>query len=204
MVSLSNGIIARNVSIVFPAQSHVFMGLHGVYAKSLRMINFSQETEDLAQRLAAAQRVSVEDAIRQALEARARATGVALEERTRDGVPLQWATTQNNLGNALSTLGERESGTARLEEAVSAYRAALEERTRDRVPLQWGMSLGNQGEAMICLADRKNDVVLATTAFEQINTAYETAQSGGHGTFADYYKGRLPEARSVLDRLSAR
>ena len=35
--------------------------------------------------------------------------------------------TQNNLGNALWRLGERESGTARLEEAVAAYRAALEE-----------------------------------------------------------------------------
>jgi phage tail tape-measure protein len=31
-----------------------------------------------------------------------------------------------NLGNALSTLGSRESGTARLGEAVAAYRAALE------------------------------------------------------------------------------
>jgi hypothetical protein len=29
-----------------------------------------------------------------------------------------------NLGTALSTLGQRESGTARLEEAVAAYRAA--------------------------------------------------------------------------------
>ena len=32
-----------------------------------------------------------------------------------------------NLGLALQTLGARESGTARLEEAVAAYRAALEE-----------------------------------------------------------------------------
>ena len=47
-----------------------------------------------------------------------------LEERPRERVPLDWATTQNNLGNALQTLGERESGTARLEEAVAAYRAA--------------------------------------------------------------------------------
>ena len=45
--------------------------------------------------------------------------------------------TQNNLGSALPTLGERESGTARLEEAVAAYRAALQERTRERVPLDW-------------------------------------------------------------------
>ena len=33
--------------------------------------------------------------------------------------------TQNNLGSALRALGERESGTARLEEAVAAYDAAL-------------------------------------------------------------------------------
>ena len=50
----------------------------------------------------------------------------ALEELTRERLPLRWAATQNNLGNALRTLGERESGTARLEEAVAAYRAALE------------------------------------------------------------------------------
>jgi hypothetical protein len=34
-------------------------------------------------------------------------------------VPLQWAATQNNLGLALQTLGQRERGTARLEEAVA-------------------------------------------------------------------------------------
>ena len=50
----------------------------------------------------------------------------ALEERTRERVPLDWAATQNNLGNALWALGGRESGTARLEDAVTAYRAALE------------------------------------------------------------------------------
>ena len=50
---------------------------------------------------------------------------LALEERTRDRVPLDWAMTQMNLGNALTTLGERESGTARLEEAVAAYEACL-------------------------------------------------------------------------------
>jgi hypothetical protein len=53
----------------------------------------------------------------------------ALEERTRERVPLDWALTQNNLGNALWKLGDRESRTARLEEVVTAYRAALQERT---------------------------------------------------------------------------
>jgi hypothetical protein len=49
-------------------------------------------------------------------------------------VPLDWAMTQYNLGNALQLLGGRESGTARLEEAVAAYRAALEGWTQERVP----------------------------------------------------------------------
>ena len=42
--------------------------------------------------------------------------------------------TQSNLGDALTTLGARESGTAHMEEAVTACRAALEEYTRSRVP----------------------------------------------------------------------
>ena len=47
-------------------------------------------------------------------------------------------TAANLLGLALWRLGERESGTARLEEAVAAYRAALEE-------YMWGASGGGGG-----------------------------------------------------------
>ena len=63
----------------------------------------------------------------------------ALEEWTRELVPLGWARRQNNLGVALASLGKRETGTARLEEAVVAYRVALEEQTRERMPLDWAM-----------------------------------------------------------------
>jgi hypothetical protein len=52
---------------------------------------------------------------------------------TRGRMPLDWAGTQNNLGLALRVIGERESGTARLEEAVAAYRDALQEYTCARV-----------------------------------------------------------------------
>ncbi len=45
------------------------------------MINLSQETEALAKRLAAAQSLSVEDAVRLALEEKARAAGVVMEPR---------------------------------------------------------------------------------------------------------------------------
>ena len=49
------------------------------------MIKLSQETEALAQRLAAAQRLSVEAIIQRALEAHARASGIAPHpQRPRD------------------------------------------------------------------------------------------------------------------------
>ena len=66
-------------------------------------------------------------------------------ERTRDRVPLDWAGTQNNLGAALSTLGERESGTGHLEEAVNAFREVLLEFTRDRTPRDWAQTQYNLG-----------------------------------------------------------
>jgi hypothetical protein len=46
------------------------------------------------------------------------------------------------LGNALSVLRRRESGAAKLEEAVAAYREARKEQTRGRVPLHWARSFG--------------------------------------------------------------
>ena len=127
----------------------------------------------------------------------------ALEERTRERVPLDWAGTQMNLGNALARLGERESGTATLREAVSAYGAALQEYTRERVPLQWASSLGNQGVAMSLLADRTMDASKAETAVRQIEAALETFRAGGHAPFAAVHAAQLPKTRAVLDRLKA-
>jgi tetratricopeptide (TPR) repeat protein len=64
----------------------------------------------------------------------------ALTELPRDRMPLDWASTQTNLGNARRTLGERASGTALLDEALSDFRGALEEGTRERVPLMWAQT----------------------------------------------------------------
>ena len=53
-------------------------------------------------------------------------------------------------------LGERESGTALLNEAVAAYREALKERTRERVPLDWAMTQSNLGNALQSLGARES------------------------------------------------
>src|SRR5262249_2853934 len=66
------------------------------------------------------------------------------------------AIAQINLGTALWTLGKRESGTARLEEAVAAYRDALKESTRERVPLQWATTQHNLGTALWTLGARES------------------------------------------------
>jgi tetratricopeptide (TPR) repeat protein len=85
--------------------------------------------------------------------------------------PLDWARTQNDLGNALVILGERESKPARLEEAVAAYREALQEFTRERVPLQWATAQMNLGAALARHSERES----GTARLEKAVTAYREA-----------------------------
>jgi tetratricopeptide (TPR) repeat protein len=84
---------------------------------------------------------------------------------------LDWASTQNNLGIALSTLGERESGTEKLEQAVAAYDEALKERARERVPLDWASTQDHLGLALSTLGQRES----GTGKLEQAVAAYREA-----------------------------
>ncbi|WP_244293077.1 tetratricopeptide repeat protein [Stappia sp. TSB10P1A] len=105
------------------------------------------------------------------LEQAVEAFRLALEERTRERVPLDWAMTQNNLGNALQELGTREGDPARLEQAATAYRLALEEWTRERVPLQWAMMQNNLGAALAELGRRE----AGTSRLEEAVAAFRLA-----------------------------
>ncbi|WP_216822436.1 tetratricopeptide repeat protein [Pseudophaeobacter sp. EL27] len=87
------------------------------------------------------------------------------EDQDKKGVCL------GNLGVALQTLGARESGTARLEEAVTALRAALKELTRDRAPLHWATAQMNLGVALQTLGGRES----GTTRLEEAVTAFRAA-----------------------------
>src|SRR6516164_991318 len=136
------------------------------------------------------------------LEEAVAAYRAALEENTRERVPLQWAATQMSLGTALLRLGQRESGTGTLAEAVAAYRAALQENTRERVPLQWAASVGNQGVAMMLIADRTNDGAILETACQQIQSAVEMLRSGEQG--AAYFEAQLARAQAIRDRLKGK
>jgi tetratricopeptide (TPR) repeat protein len=94
-----------------------------------------------------------------------------LEMTPRERTPLEWGVAQNNLGTALSRLGERQSGTTKLEEAVVAYREALKELTRERVPLDWAMTQSNLGTALQELGARES----GTARLEEAVAAYREA-----------------------------
>lgn len=61
----------------------------------------------------------------------------------------------NNLGVALTRLGERESGTKKLEEAVAAFREALKEYTQEQAPHQHQIAQRNLDRAIAMLAQRR-------------------------------------------------
>jgi len=111
-------------------------------------------------------------------------------------VPLEWAETQNNLGAALQRLGERESGTVRLEEAVVAYRAALEERRRDRVPLDWAHTQNNLGTALSTLGERES----GTARLEEAVEAREACLTITGSTWPDAW---IQDINCRVDRVSA-
>jgi hypothetical protein len=110
--------------------------------------------------------------------------------------------TQNNLGNALSTLGAREPGTARLEEAVAAYRDALTEGTRDRVPLDWAFTMENLGLAQMALGERTADLATAETAIQSIAAALAVFREGKVAFNTEKAERNLAEATAQRDRLA--
>jgi tetratricopeptide (TPR) repeat protein len=113
-------------------------------------------------------------------------------------VPLDWAMTQNNLGIALRTLGERESGTARLDDAVAAYRLALEERTRDRVPLDWAYTRENLGNVLALVAERTRDRGRMAEALACVRDAAEVYREGGVGYTIPSVEKRITELKAAL------
>ena len=129
----------------------------------------------------------------------------ALEERTRECVPLDWAASQHNLGAALQTLGERESGTGRLEEAVAAFKAALEERTREHVPLDWAHSKLRLAAALEVLAMRTKNATLMEQAIESAQSAAEVYRAGAVNyllTVADICLARMKAAIAEMQGVS--
>ncbi|NEO31989.1 MAG: CHAT domain-containing protein, partial [Symploca sp. SIO3C6] len=70
----------------------------------------------------------------------------ALQVRTREAFPQEWAMTQNNLATAYSDRirGDKADN---LESAIAFYQAALQVRTREAFPQEWAMTQNNLATA---------------------------------------------------------
>jgi tetratricopeptide (TPR) repeat protein len=110
--------------------------------------------------------------------------------------------TQNNLGNALWRLGERESGTERLEQAVEAFRLALEEYTRERVPLDWAQTQNNLGIVLTALGERRHSITLLRQTEAAIQSAYAVVKEAGYHQYDDGFEECLCTVRQLIEAYS--
>ena len=76
-------------------------------------------------------------------------------------------------------LGEREGGTARLEEAVKTFRAALERQTCERAPFAWAQTQNNLGDALLALGGSQNSRDRLKEAFDALQGSLEVYQKTG-------------------------
>ena len=106
------------------------------------------------------------------------------------------------LGIALWRLGERESGTARLDEAVAAYRAALDERTRDRVPPDWAQSQHTLANVLATLAARTHDRARMTEAIASMRNAAEVYRQGNVTYWLPIAEQRIAAMEATLAKMS--
>jgi hypothetical protein len=95
-------------------------------------------------------------------------------------------------------LGERESSTKRLEDAVEAFHLALEEYTRDRVPLDWAATQNNLGRALRTLGERTHDRAKLEEARKAVNAAFEVVMHAGQEHRRRYFEDRLREIDGQL------
>ncbi|MGR8935510.1 MAG: hypothetical protein ACU837_14125 [Gammaproteobacteria bacterium] len=87
--------------------------------------------------------------------------------------PVAWAKTQNDLGNALRTLGELELHAEFLKAAINSYAAALQVFTRERYPSKWSKLHTNLGNAFHDLAGVENGTGYLREAVKAYRLALE-------------------------------
>ena len=95
-----------------------------------------------------------------------------LKKYTREDVLLDWAMTQNNLGNALADQGKREGKPELLEQALIAFNEALRVFTpEDNTSFQWAVTQNNLGNALQTLGSRKRGQELLGQAVDAYTEA---------------------------------
>ncbi|NBB72021.1 MAG: hypothetical protein GVY33_17120 [Alphaproteobacteria bacterium] len=100
-----------------------------------------------------------------------------LKHRPRKRVPLQWAATEANRGNALAALARQTGKRQRWRDAVAAYRAALECFERDKTPFDWATTSGNLGIALLHIAKNAGNLVDAERILAEASAVLSTERA---------------------------
>ncbi len=124
----------------------------------------------------------------------------ALEQSPRQHAADRWAVTQNHLGNALMTLGDREGSPEKLALAEKSYRLALEIRTRKDTPEEWALLNSNLGTALL----KRGEIEGGAEHFRQAAFAFGEAlkEFSREHTPADWALTQMNLA-TALSRLAA-
>ena len=126
----------------------------------------------------------------------------ALQVRTRDAFPEDWAATQNNLANAYNNRirGERAEN---LERAITAYEQALHVYTHDAFPEKWAMTQNNLANAYNnrIRRERAENLERAIAASEQAlqvytRDAFPENWAGTQNNLANAYNNRIRGERA--------
>lgn len=100
-----------------------------------------------------------------------------LKVYTLEHFPMQYGTTQNNLGNAYGTLAQVEEKAKNCRRAITAYEESLKVYTLKRVPKDYAMTQNNLGVAYRTLAEveveaKAKNCKRAITAYEEALKVY--------------------------------
>jgi uncharacterized caspase-like protein len=115
-------------------------------------------------------------ALSEALAAYAEAQALA----PRDSDPKSWAETEDRIGQAQQTLGERLTDDAMLNASIASYEAALAVRTREDSPEQWAATQNNLADALYTMGHRKRDIPTLSKALEAFDAASEVLTVEAH------------------------
>ncbi len=112
---------------------------------------------------------------REALRKAIKAYQEALRFYTPEVAPLDYAMTQNNLGNAYADLALHEEPAGNLRRAIEAYKEALHSRTPEVAPLDYAMTQNNLGLAYRQRAELQTDPAQRCTDLQAAVKAFREA-----------------------------
>jgi len=94
-----------------------------------------------------------------------------LAEISRQQAPLEWAKTQNHLGNILAAQGQQFRDEALYRQAIGAFNSALEVLSQEETPTDWATTQYNLGTAAQAIGRQEND----SKSLKQAVDAYTNA-----------------------------